>query len=86
LLEDGRLFPITAVGAFTLDRLKLDRPVLIAYRLAKRRIADQERATAESLEILAALRVLREDLREAVREQRELLQELRHWLEQRHRD
>ena len=85
-LEDGRLFPISAVGAFSIDRLNLNRPVLIEYRLAQRRIADQDRTTTAALEVLAALRVLKEDLRDVVREQRELLQELRHWLEQRHRD
>jgi hypothetical protein len=85
-LEDGRLFPISAVGAFTIDRLKLNRPVLIAYRLAKRRIADQERAGAEARELLAVLRALKEDLGELVQEQRDLLRELRHWLEHHHRD
>jgi hypothetical protein len=85
-LEDGSLFPISAVGAFTIDRLSLNRPVLIAYRLAKRRIADEERATTATLEILAALRALKEELGEVVKEQRELLHELRHWLEQQRRD
>jgi hypothetical protein len=35
LLANGTLYPITQTGAFTLKRLRLNRPPLVAYRVRK---------------------------------------------------
>jgi hypothetical protein len=35
LLANGTLYPITETGAFTLKRLRLNRPPLVAYRVRK---------------------------------------------------
>lgn len=35
LLPDGRLYPLTTTGAFTLNRLRLNRPALVAHRRRK---------------------------------------------------
>lgn len=40
-LNDGTLHPLTTVGAFTLQRLRLNRSPLIAHRLRKRQQAEQ---------------------------------------------
>ena len=37
LLADGTLHPITEVGVFTLQRLRLNRPPLVALRVRKQR-------------------------------------------------
>jgi len=37
ILGDGTLRPLTPTGAFTLDRLRLNRPPLVTHRLRKRR-------------------------------------------------
>lgn len=34
-LDDGTLYPLTATGTFTLKRLRLNRPPLVATRLRK---------------------------------------------------
>jgi hypothetical protein len=60
-LDDGRLEAITAVGVWTSDRLRLNRPQLLAHRLRKRRmielvrqqsaLADIERSLIRILEL-----------------------------------
>ncbi len=42
-LDDGVLHPLTPVGVFTVRRLRLNRPPLIACRLRKRREAERAR-------------------------------------------
>ncbi len=41
-LDDGRLAPITEAGSFTLRRLRLNRHLLVAYRLRQRAYAEQK--------------------------------------------
>lgn len=43
-LDDGRLHPLTATGAFTVLRLRLNRPPLIAHRTQKREAAERARS------------------------------------------
>ncbi len=42
-LADGRLYAITARGTFTLDRLRLNRPPLVAHRARRRQGAEEQR-------------------------------------------
>lgn len=46
--EDGTLRGLTTAGRFTIERLRLNRPQLIAYRLECRRQAELRHALAES--------------------------------------
>lgn len=43
-IDDGTLHPLTPVGVFTLERLRLNRPPLIARRFHKRQQAEQAQA------------------------------------------
>lgn len=43
ILADGTLYPITPTGAFTLKRLRLNRPPLIAHRLRKHSQGEEQR-------------------------------------------
>lgn len=55
LLADGNLFPITPVGEFTLQRLQLNRPQLVARRLRLRAAAERDRRDEETRNILELL-------------------------------
>lgn len=81
LLADGNVIATSPVGQFTIDRLCLNRSHLIAHRLARLRISEPEQAAAERREALAILRVMKEDLADNMRENREVLREMRVWLE-----
>jgi hypothetical protein len=60
--EDGTLQPLTPTGAFHIQQLRLNRPALIAHRLAEQQLQ------AERQELLA----LRQRLAELRREEEEL--------------
>jgi hypothetical protein len=79
-LDDGTLYPLTPVGAFTLRRLRLNRPPLVAYRLRRRQRAEEIRLLTRYRDLIqlldhlhAQLSVLMEEQRELLEEQRELL-------------
>ncbi|EFO79778.1 hypothetical protein OSCT_2376 [Oscillochloris trichoides DG-6] len=76
-LADGTLYPITAKGAFTIRRLRLNRPPLIAYRLN----AIRHREETSLLEELRLLIKLQEDAQQQhaslLREQQTLLEQQR---------
>jgi hypothetical protein len=79
-LEDGTLHPLTPVGTFTLQRLRLNRSPLVAYRLRKQKQAEETRLLTRYRELVNLLEqlnqqttVLLEEQRELLREQRELL-------------
>ena len=36
-VEEDKLFPLTKIGSFTIERLRLNRPSLVAHRKDKRR-------------------------------------------------
>jgi hypothetical protein len=80
-LEDGTLHPLTATGIFTLRRLRLNRPPLVAHRLSKSQQADELRLLTRYRdlmrlieELLVQQTKLMEEQRALLKEQRELLQ------------
>ena len=82
-LEDGSLLPLTETGLFSIRRLRLNRPPLIAYRLRKRQQAEQERLlilyrdlTALNEQLLVQQRILVEEQQQLLREQQLILQKL----------
>jgi hypothetical protein len=80
MLVDGSLYPITLVGEFTLTRLRLNRPSLIAYRLRKQYQAEQAQLYTRYREIVAALERLHEQQMLLLEEHRALLNEQRNVL------
>jgi len=54
-LADGSLYPITPTGELTLQRLRLNRPQLVANRLRLRAEAEKERRHVEVRNILTLL-------------------------------
>jgi hypothetical protein len=74
-MDDGTLHPLTAVGAFTLKRLRLNRPPLVAYRLRKRQRAEEVRLLTRYREIVQLLEQLNTQLSDLMEEQRQLLGE-----------
>ena len=75
LLAAGTLFPITAVGEFTLRRLRLNRPPLVAFRLRRRSDAEEQRLLAQLHELLTALEQLQHQHAALLREHAALLAE-----------
>lgn len=73
-LEDGTLHPLTEVGELTLRRLRLNRPPLVAYRLRRRREADQQRKLERYEQLSQALETLTAQQASLMEEQRRLLQ------------
>jgi len=79
-LDDGTLHPLTAVGAFTLKRLRLNRPPLVAYRMRKRQQAEEIRLLTRYRELVQLLEQLNTQLSALMEEQRQLLEEQRELL------
>ena len=74
-LADGMLHPISPAGALTLQRLRLNRPALITYRL-------KSRAANEELHLLQRYQQLVVVLEQMQRQHVQLLQEQQNLLEQ----
>ena len=77
LLADGTLYPITAVGAFTLRRLRLNRPPLVAYRVRKQGDMAEHRILVHYRDLVAVLEQLHQQQVALLEEQRVLLEEQR---------
>lgn len=77
LLANGTLYPITAVGAFTLRRLRLNRPPLVAYRVRKQGDMAEQRLLARYHDLLVVLERLHQQQAALLEEQRMLLEEQR---------
>lgn len=73
LLEDGRLHPLTEVGVFTLQRLQLNRPALVAYRLRQRYLAEQDALLTYYRDLISLQSQLVTQLTVVVQEQHTLL-------------
>jgi len=58
LLADGTLYPITPTGAFTLNRLRLNRSPLVAYRLRKHQQNEEMQLLMRYREIVLMLEQL----------------------------
>lgn len=76
-LEDGTLHPLTPVGAFTIQRLRLNRPPLVAYRRRQQEQVEERRLLAQYRELIGVLEQLQEYHLALLQEQRQLLEEQR---------
>jgi hypothetical protein len=76
-LDDGTLHPLTAVGAFTLRRLRLNRPPLVSHRLRQRLQAEEARLLARYRDLAQVLEHLHRQQAALLEEQRQLLDEER---------
>ncbi len=79
-LGDGTLHPLTPTGAFTLRRLRLNRPPLIAHRLNKRRNMENTNQLLRYRELTRVLNQLSMQQAILLEEQRILLKEQRNLL------
>jgi hypothetical protein len=61
--EDGTLHALTPTGAFHIEQLRLNRPTLIAHRLAGRQLQSERRELLALRQRLAELRREEEDVR-----------------------
>lgn len=76
-MDDGTLYPLTPTGTFTLGRLRLNRPPLVAYRLNRQRRAEEVRLLTRYRDLVRLLDQLHTQMVELVEEQQELLEEQR---------
>lgn len=81
-LADGTLLALTSTGEFTLKRLRLNRPPLVAHRARKLAKAAQNALLARQHELLTLLEKARRQQIELLEEQRILLEEYRSLLRQ----
>lgn len=79
-LEDGTLHGVSVVGAFTLKRLRLNRPPLVALRRRRRRQAEEARLLARYRDLVEALEHLNRQQAALLDEQHALLEEQRNLL------
>lgn len=78
--EDGLLHPFTETGAFTIRRLRLNRPALIARRLNRRQERDALLWLARYRDLLHVLEQLAHQQAKLIAEQQALLAEQRELL------
>lgn len=76
-LSDGTLYPLTPTGTFTVARLRLNRPPLVAYRTRKLRTTEELRLLSRYKELVALLEQLHQQEVALLEEHRALLDELR---------
>lgn len=76
-LDDGLLHPLTAIGAFSLKRLRLNRPPLVTYRLRRRQAADETRLLTRYRDLSRLIEQLLIQQSALIEEQRDLLEEQR---------
>lgn len=74
-LDNGALHPLTQTGEFTLARLRLNRPPLVAYRLRNKQHRENTRLLNRYKELAQLLGQLNEKLAELTEEQQRLLEE-----------
>lgn len=72
-LDDGQLLPLTAVGEFTLKRLRLNRAPLVAYRQRKREQAEALRLLTQYRDLVSLLAQLNTQLATLTSQQQNLL-------------
>lgn len=77
---DGFLQPLTATGAFTLARLRLNRPSLVAHRQQKHVQAEESRLLTQYKELIELHQQLNRQLSVLIEEQSQLLAEQRELL------
>ena len=81
LLNDGMLHPLTATGAFTLRRLRLNRSPLVAHRLRRLQAAEEMRLLTRCRAVIRLLEELLLQQGSLMEEQQKLLREQRELLE-----
>jgi hypothetical protein len=77
LLADGVLYPITPVGVFTLRRLRLNRPALVAFRLRRRSRTEDQRLLTQYRDLVTSLEHLQRQHAALLRDHADLLAEQR---------
>lgn len=76
-LADGTLHPITATGAWSVRRLRLNRPPLVAYRRAKQSQSEERRLLTRYRDLVSLLENLQQQQAALLEEHRALLEEHR---------
>lgn len=79
-LNDGTFHPLTATGTFTISRLRLNRPPLVAHRLLKLQVAEQFRLLSRYRELITLVEQVLKQQSNLVEEQKNLLEEQRELL------
>jgi len=79
-LADGTLYPISDSGAFTIRRLRLNRPPLVAYRLRSYRSAEEARLLTELRQLISLQKQLQQQHAFLLSEQQQLLEQQRELL------
>lgn len=74
------LHPLTAIGTFTINRLRLNRQPLISYRLRKKQGEEELRLLTRYGELVELLEGLNRQMSNLMEEQQALLQEQRELL------
>jgi len=74
-LDDGTLHPLTQHSAFTIKRLRLNRPPLVAYRRRRRDQAETERLLMRYRELLELQEQLQVQVATLMDEQHSLMKE-----------
>jgi hypothetical protein len=81
ILTDGTLYSTTPVGEFTVTRLRLNRPPLVAYRLGKAKRQETELLLQRYREVIRTLEQLSTQQALLLEENRILLEEQRRILQ-----
>lgn len=76
-LENGHLHPVTSAGAFTLRRLRLNRPPLVAWRARRRQQGEEIRLLEHYRDLVQLLAQLHRQKGALLQEQQKLLAEQR---------
>lgn len=76
-LADGLLYPITPEGTFTLRRLRLNRPPLVAFRRHRQAQAEQVHLLGRQRDVIGLLEELHRQHAVLLEEHRALLEEQR---------
>ena len=76
-LENGLFHPLTVIGEFTINRLRLNRPLLVAYRSRKQERIKEKQLLKRYEELTQLLELFYQQLSNLTSEQQELLKEQR---------
>ncbi|MGH7597087.1 MAG: HNH endonuclease [bacterium] len=80
-LADGIFHPLTTTGAFTLQRLRLNRPPLVTHRLRKHQEAERARLLTQYRDLARLAEQLLTQQTKLMEEQQRLLKEQRRLLQ-----
>lgn len=76
-LDNGQLQPLTGVGAFTIRRVRLNRPPLSAWRRRRRQQAEEVRLLERYRDLVQLLAQMHREKAALLEEQQQLLSEQR---------